>query len=197
MAIPFLFAGKCNKDGSKPCRNAAYSFSVSGEYTPQKEIYNVGDTIFLNSSFPTTLTNAISNQQVDYSNSLGVEGSLAIGLLDTSTRTIEFALTNFKILNISGSSTPIPNQVNGGLNILYKEDINYNIKLGIVCLKKGIYRFGLTDLGSQGIRGKDCTNAGFNITVTNTSKNLHLFQYAIGYSIDIMSEKYIYCFRVQ
>ncbi len=196
-ATSFLFGAKCNKDGSKACRNAPYSFNVTSEFTPQREVYNIGDTIFFSSTFQKVLQNSITNQQVDYSNSLGIGGNLAIGLLDSSNRTISFALSKFKVVNIFGSSSPISNAPDGGLNILYKEDVNYSFKLGLVCLNKGIYRFGLTDLSSQGIAGKDCTNAGFSMTVTNTNKNLGLFERAIGYYPDALAIKTIYCFRVQ
>ena len=74
---------------------------------------------------------------------------------------------------------------------------NYELKASVKLLSKGLFYFVVTDLGSQGIRGQNCTNAGFNMTVTNTNKNLHLFQNALGYSPDAILAKSIYCFRVQ
>jgi hypothetical protein len=186
-----------DKNGSKPCRGGRYSFTATSEFSSQKEVYNVGDTIFLNSSFPKSLINLISNQTVDYSNSITITGNLAIGLLDSTNNLILDALSKFKIVNFNGITNPIPNSPNGGLNIFYEEEANYNFKIGLVCLAKGIYRFGLTNLGSQGLVGKDCTNAGFNMTVTNNNKNLLLFQFAIGYYPDALAQKTIYCFRVQ
>lgn len=196
-ATLLISAFSCNKNGSKPCTMVTpFSFNVTSEFFPQRETYNIGDTIFLHSSFPKSLLNQISNQQVDYGNSLGISGNLAIGLLDSNSRTILYALPKFKVINISGTTSPIPNATEGGLNIFYKEDSIYNFKLGIICLNKGVYRIGLTDLSSQGISGKDCTNAGFNMTVTNANKNLNLFQNAIGYYPDALAIKTIYCFRV-
>ena len=160
-------------------------------------MYNVGDTIFLNSTISKTLYDNVSLQNVDYSNSLGIGGNLAIGLLDSTTETILYALPKFKIINFLGSTTPILNAVDGGLNILYKENLSYDFKLALVCLNKGLYRFGITDLGSQGLVGKDCTNAGFGMQVTNTNKHINLFQFANGYTPDAQAIKTIYCFRVQ
>ena len=62
---------------------------------------------------------------------------------------------------------------------------------------KGLFYIGVTNLGSQGLVGKDCTNAGFSMTVTNTNKNINLFQYALNYTPDAMLQKSIYCFRVR
>ena len=38
IATQFLFGSSCNRDGSKPCRDARYGFSVTSEFSPQKEI---------------------------------------------------------------------------------------------------------------------------------------------------------------
>ena len=64
-ASPLFFGSSCNKDGSRPCTMVTpYSFNVTSEFSQQKEIYNVGDTIFLKSSIPKLLVNVITNQQV-------------------------------------------------------------------------------------------------------------------------------------
>lgn len=46
-AAQFLLSSGCNKNSTTPCQNAAYSFAVTCNYVPEKEIYNIGDTIFL------------------------------------------------------------------------------------------------------------------------------------------------------
>ncbi len=198
-ATQFLFSGTCKKEGSKPCAMATpYSFNVTSEFLPQKEIYNVGDSIFLRSSFPKQLINLISNQQVDYSNSLGVGGNCNFGVLDTVNKSISEGLNKFNVFAITGSNSPINSSSNLGLNVQFKETpTGYELIIGILLISKGIFSVVLTDLGSQGLRGKDCTNAGFNMTVTNSNKNLNLFQYALGYAPDAMLTKNMYCFRVQ
>jgi hypothetical protein len=87
IATQFLFGSSCNRDGSKPCRDARYGFSVTSEFSPQKEIYDIGDTIFLTSTIPKSLTDLISNQQIDYSNSLGISGNVTFGYMHTLTKT--------------------------------------------------------------------------------------------------------------
>ncbi|TAF95843.1 MAG: hypothetical protein EAZ47_02900 [Bacteroidetes bacterium] len=199
-ATPILFGSSCNKDGSKPCRNAPYSFDVTSEFSPQKEIYTIGDTIFLTSSFPKILTNLISNQQVTYSNSLGVGSTISTSILDTINKQVKDGLDKFTIFDIVGISSQLQNQniINAGKNILFLESFNtYELKIGFILRQKGLFMLGISDLGSQGLRGQNCTNASFNMTVTNSNKNLNLFQYALGYPADSMLAKNIYCFRVQ
>jgi len=199
-ATAFLFSANCNKNVSIPCRggNAGYSFSVTSEFSRQNEVYNVGDTIFLTSAFSKTLTNLITNTGVDYSNSINITGNLTTSLMDTSTHLITDApIGSFIIFPLVGTTSEIINKPEKGVNLFYFENsLTYDLHIGIKLTKKGLFQLAVTDLGSQGIRGKNCTNAEFNMTVTNSNKNLNLFQYAIGYAPDGLLEKRIYCFRV-
>jgi len=196
-AIPLLFAASCRKDGTRPCERAAYIFAVTSEWSPQREVYNVGDTIFLNSSFSKTLVDLTGNYNVDYSNSVGVGGNITTSVMDTITHSIIDGLSNFEIIQIKGNISPIANIPNAGKNITYSEQANYIFNAGVVLKQKGLYQLAVTDLSSRGIVGKNCTNAGFGMTVTNTDKHLNLFQYALGYAPDALLQKSIYCFRVQ
>jgi hypothetical protein len=198
-AVSFIFGSSCNKDGSKPCTMLTpYNFNVTSEFTPQREIYSVGDTIFLKSIFSKVLINSISNQQVDYSNSLGVVGNFKAIFMDTTNLIIQESLNKFSTYVFKGDQASIPNSPNSGLSIKYLEDsTTYEFIMSIKLLSKGLFYIGVTNLGSQGLQGKNCTNAGFNMTVINSNKNLHLFQYALGYPADSMLANNIYCFRVQ
>ena len=84
-ATLFILGSGCGKDndGSKPCREGRYSFVATSEFSPQQEIYNVGDTIFLNSTISKILYDNVSLQNVDYSNSLGIGGNLNTAKMDT------------------------------------------------------------------------------------------------------------------
>mgnify|MGYP000202679799 CR=1 FL=1 len=106
-AILFTLASSCGKDnGSKPCRGGRYSFVATSEFSPQRERYNVGDTIFLNSTISKTLYDNVSLQNVDYSNSLGIGGNFSAVIMDTISQQVLGGLNNFEILNIIGSTSP-------------------------------------------------------------------------------------------
>ncbi len=197
----FLMASGCNKNNPpRPCLNGGslYSFNVTSEFSPEKEVYNVGDTIFLNSTFPKTLLNLVSNQQVDYSNSLGVGGDISIFYLDSITRQPIPARDSFNLISYVGNFINRNINQNQGINTSYSENANYLFKGGFICKKKSIYGFGVQDLGSQGLNGQNCSNAGFNMTVTNINKHLNLHTITIGTnSNDPALVQKGYAFRVQ
>ncbi len=198
-ATLITLASSCGKDknSSKPCRNGRYSFEVTSEFSPQKEVYNLGDTIFFNSTIPKNLYDNVSLQNVDYSNSLGIGGNITFSYMDTITHVGSDSYSRFNIIPLIGATTIITNTPEKGLNSRFQEGVNYQFKIAIKLVQKGLFVIGVTDLGSQGISGQDCTNAGFAMTVTNTNKNINLFQYALNYTPDAMTQKGIYCLRVR
>jgi hypothetical protein len=198
-AVQFLLSSSCNKDDTtKPCvRVSPYSFAVTSEFTPQRAICNVGDTIFLISTFPKTLTNLINNQLVDYSNSVAIGGTISFIYMDSVQKVVTDSYSKFKTIPLEGATLPITNVPEKGVNSHYAENVEYRFKIGIIPLQKGIYLIGVNNLTSAGLRGKDCTDAGFSMTVSNTDKHFDLFQYALGYAADGLLMKNAYCFRVQ
>ena len=199
-ATQFLFANSCKKNnsGSVPCTQVTpYSFDVTSTFSPQKEIYNIGDTIYLESNFQKNLLNLISNQQVDYSNSLSVGGTIGFGLMDTIQHSTIAAYSKFQVVPKIGTFTQIINVPENGVSTSYLESTSYQFKIGIIVKQKGLFVLGVNDLASQGIIGQNCTNANFNMTVSNSNKHFNLFQYALGYPPDVLMQKSIYCFRVQ
>ena len=197
-ATQFLFANSCKKEGgTKPCIISDYEFSVTSEFSPQKEVYNIGDTIYFNSTFPKNLFNTISQKQVDYSNSVGIGGGIAFGYMDTVLQTGVDSYSKFQVIQKVGTFTQITTVPEKGISSLYSETSNYSFKIGIICKQKGLFALGVSDLGSNGLNGQNCTNATFDMTVTNSNKNINLFQYALGYLPDALAQKTIYCFRVQ
>ena len=101
----------------------------------------------------------------------------------------------FSITGIMGESSVAADQ---GPAFTYAEQSSaYSFKCGIICKQKGIYFFSISDLKSPGIRGKDCTNANFGMTLTNSEKNLDLYEGATGVTLDADGRKRGFAFRVQ
>jgi hypothetical protein len=107
------------------------------------------------------------------------------------------AKDSFNYVSITGQFVPRPINQNQGINTEYFENINYNFKGAIICKKKGVYAISVDNLISRGIRGQNCTNASFNMTVINNNKHINLYQSALGVVLDQNSIDKIYCFRVQ
>ena len=194
-----IFNISCLKDknASKPCRGGRYSFEATSEFSPQKEIYNIGDTIFFNSSFSTTLFDIGTRTNIDFSNSLGVGGGISFAYLDTLTNKIVDSYSKFTVIPLIGTITPFTTVAESGINTRYVENSIYQFKIAIKLNEKGIFLFGVNNLGSRGLPGINCTNSGFSMKVTNTEKHINLFQYALNYTPDSATINNIYCFRVQ
>ena len=198
--VQFLLSVRCNKNSTRPCMYSSYSFVITSEWSPQQEVYAVGDTLNLSSTFPKKLTDQINTSiVVDYSNSVGIGGAATFFELDTITHDVIGATSKFdyySIIGTIGNDVSIPTKSKS----LYFAELSttYSLKIKLVPKQKGLFAFYISNLTSNGLRGKNCTNAGFVNTLTNTNKNLNLFQYAMQrppasqYEIDR-----IYCFRVQ
>jgi hypothetical protein len=201
ITMPFflLLSFQCNKNGTTPCVFGGYSFAVTSEWTPQKDVYYIGDTIYLTSTFPKKLNDLVNPSfTIDYSNSVGIGGDVGIAAPDSLQRTNRPAKDSFQFISVIGSFIERSGNQNQGINISYIESSSsYQFKGGIICKKKGLYGIAVDNLISMGIRGKNCTNAGFNMNVTNSNKHTFLYQNALGIILDTESEKKIYCFRVQ
>lgn len=200
IAQVFL-CGQCNKENTGCITSGTtYNFTASCNFEPEREVYAIGDTIILESILPKMLPLVINPTMIiDYSNSTGVGGDIRVNLLDTISRQAIPAKDSFRFISIIGNFQERTGNQNGGINFLFTETPqSYHFKGAIVCSKKGIYGFGVSDLFSNGIRGKNCTKAGFTMTVTNPNKHLHLHQYALGVDpSDPMLQRIGYDFRVQ
>lgn len=188
----------CRKDSSRPCQyGTRYGFSVTSSWSPEIETYQVGDTMILTSIFTKNLLDVQSNSIVQYSNTLGIYGNIVFGIMDSVSHSGMDARSKFQVFGIIGVIEPIENNPEKGVNIKYAEGNDYSCKVGVIFKEKGIFLLAVSNLGSQGIIGENCTNAGFGMTVTNTNKHFNLFQYALGYPPDALLQPNIYCFRVQ
>ena len=189
----------CNKNRTSCIStNATYSFSVSSKWSPQREIYRVGDTIYFNSSFPKLLMDNIGNTQINYANSVSLGGTITMSQLDTIMRRSIPARTKFNIISVTGGIQELPNSPQNGTANSYQETgTNCQCKVGFICKEKGIFGFGVSDLLSSGLRGINCTKAGFSMTVINSEKNFGLYLYALGFAPDADGSRRGYCFRVQ
>lgn len=94
-----------------------------------------------------------------------------------------------------GNEVLIPSEAK---SVLYSELSSlYSLKIAVVLKQRGMFVFYIPNMVCNGIRGKNCTNASFDMNVTNTEKHFNLFQYALGFPADALHLKNGYCFRVQ
>ncbi|WP_298413329.1 hypothetical protein, partial [Hydrotalea sp.] len=102
--VQFLLSVRCNKNSTRPCMYSSYSFVITSEWSPQQEVYAVGDTLNLSSTFPKKLTDQINTSiVVDYSNSVGIGGAATFFELDTITHDVIGATSKFDYYSIIGT----------------------------------------------------------------------------------------------
>ncbi len=198
ITIIFLHSGCC-KDCTKPCPRGGYVFKAEGIFSPQTASYKVGDTIYFTSLIPKIQQDQINpSMTVNYENSTGILGNIGFFEFDTLSKKIVLSALKFSCFSIAGSVSPIATDNNRGFNYSYNEEsIDYQLTIGIKPLQKGNFVISVLSPSSAGLRGKDCTNAGFGMTVTNSDKHIDIWQSSLGRLPDIQEEKTIYCFRVQ
>ena len=196
----FIASSGCDKDSTTPCRNGGYSFLANSEWVPRQVTYQIGDTLRLSSKFSKSLTDQeYPNQQVDYNNATGVGGTLTIYALDTITRSFLGAINQFNFMEVVGYISEgdiVPLEVK---NMSYAElTDSFKFNLNIVAREKGIFVFYVSDLYCRGLKGKDCTNAGFSNPIVNPERGIALFEYAMNRPPASQFEaERMYCFRVE
>ncbi len=190
-----------NSGCPKPCIESNYSFAVNSQMVPDLDSIQVGDTIFLVSSFPSKLTDLANGRVVDYSNSTGIGSTLGIVKLINGTYPGLDAVSEFNYLSEIGmiyndSNIPSPNKFQ---QLRYQEDNgSYNLKIGIVPKQKGIYYLGIGDGLSNGrTKSKNCENGSFKIVLLNTDQHLNFFtSWSPGNSLSSYEESRAYFFKV-
>lgn len=193
-----LISANCNK-GSTPCVFGGYSFAVESKWSPELIKYNIGDTIFLTSSFPKILQDLINTTiSIDYSNSKAIGGGIGMGKIDTIANTTVQARDKFGFVEFIGTVRERAVAPDQGLAITYLETPNnYSFKCGIILQEKGLYMLSVSDLMSAGLAGKNCTNAGFRVTLSNQDQHLNIFEEALGMTADPIAQRTMYCFEVE
>jgi hypothetical protein len=189
----------CTKRATIPCRDVQYNFSTTATIINGKENYKVGDTIRIQSQFPTQVNDLRSGKVIDYRNAIDVSATLGCVLLDSINRKFVFAIDSFSYKAVAGQ---VLNPISPGANsksIFFEEDASfYKFEILLILLKKGRYVVGVNNGGALGVKGKDCTNMSLYIQTNNAEKNLHILTNTgipgVTLTQDVIDHSY--CFRV-
>lgn len=199
--IILLIVAILNTGCPKPCIEANFSFNVNTQITPDQDSVHVGDTIYLKSSFSSSLIDQRTGQLVDYSNSTGIGSNLAISSLPLGDTIGKDAVFDFEYVNVNGRiyndrSIPRPDGVQ---QLKYEaENGNYILKVGLIPKKKSNYILGIGN-GLSGARtnSRNCEKAAFNISINNTNQHFYLIgRWVPGITLDDYGKKHVYYFKV-
>ncbi len=197
----FTITGISCKKGGLGCLSTVYNFKINANAFPDKDSLKIGDTLWIEVTCPTILTDLTSNKSINYSGTknLGIAISFDIfkggSISDPGTN---YAASNFNYSLTSGT------QINNSLTervkeYLFLENSNmYVFKLGVIPKVIGIFAIGISNSVNVYRQSDNCTKANFEIIFdSNTDQHLYLYQNnRPGYLITDYETKHAYCFKV-
>ncbi len=167
-----------NSGCPKPCIEANYSFVVHSNIAPDMDSVNIGDTIFVASSFPSLLQDQNTSAQVNYSGSTQIGATLGVYELTATDTLAKDAVFNFDYVSITGriyNDRTIPSP-DGIQQLSWAETGGgYKLNVGLIPKVSGVYVLSVGNGISNGQKdGKNCSKASFNITFENTTQHFYL-----------------------
>lgn len=182
------------------CTETTYSFAVTAAFSPQNDSIQVGDTLFLTSTFPSKLPDRLSGKEVDYVNASNLGTSIFVDLLPDNKSALVDAVSNFDYVSRKGRiytdpTVPSPTRVS---QLQYQQiATNYELSVGFIARKKGIYCLTVSSGYSTGKINTDCDKASFDISLVNTDQHLqYLSRYLNTSTVPDYNARGSYCFKV-
>ena len=130
----------------KPCIEANYSFAATIQISPDDSIIHRGDTLWLNSLFPTSLNNLSTGELIDYSNATDIESTLSIAKLVNGNIIPQGSVYNFNYVSEIGqiyNATDIPSPQTVQQLRFQQVAANYQLKIGIIAKDTGVFALGI------------------------------------------------------
>lgn len=160
-----------------PCIQANYSFSYNALIYPEADTLHLGDSLFIQSTFPTNIQELQSGKTVDYENAI-IGSTLGLGELVEGDTIAKGAWRSFKYQALNGkiykdNSIPSPEffmQIEFGELSGY-----YKLKVILIPQKSGIYVISLGNGLGKAKNKKNCDKATFEASISNT--NHHEYHY--------------------
>ena len=186
----------------KPCTEANYIFAVNSQIIPDLDSVRIGDTIYLTSTFPSSLKDQIGGAIVDYSHAKNLNSTLGIGEFVNGEKIPNNAVFNFDYVSIKGrvyNDKNIPNP-DGTQQLIYQEiNGNYELKIGLIPKIKGIYGLGIGDGVSTGrSNAKSCERATFSISLNSTNQHFDIYKNIDSlHQVSDYEQKHAYYFIVK
>lgn len=185
----------------KPCVEANYSFAGSLQLTPDVDSIRIGDTLFISTSFSNSLTDQSTGSLINYSNANDIECTLSVAQLISGDSIPKGAVAQFKYSSQLGSiynsvNIPSPDLVQ---QIKYQQvGNNYQLRVGLIALNKGIYALGIGNgLSNTRNNTSACEKANFNFSISGTNQHAYYFQkWRPDFVLSTDGLSKLYCFKV-
>ncbi|HWY36349.1 MAG TPA: hypothetical protein VNX68_17020 [Nitrosopumilaceae archaeon] len=182
----------------KPCHEPNYTFSVTDTIYPGNDSISIGDTLILGCSFSKNLKSTGIQGLVNFANAANLGTNLIISDINAFTGS-RGAVDSFTYFNVFGRiySDPNLNPQNVKQLSFYESDTTYQLKVGLIPSKKGMYILTIPDIPKVYRKGSvDCGVGYFAILNVNINKHLYLFENKWG-ALSEYDSVHSYCFTVK
>ncbi len=167
--------GNCMKD----CIKQEYSFNIPLIAYPNLDSIRIGDTVWLDISTPTSLTDQLSGNTIHFTNATNLTFPIAFQEVLSATN-FRPAVTDFnfkvEIGKEGGNTNPA----------LFKEyfltEINglYKLKVGFIAKTLGVYRFSVESAAYVHRNNSNCEKAFIRVNFMNTAQHFYLYPGGAG-----------------
>lgn len=171
----------CKKGGILNC-NESFAYTIDAKVYPDKDTVNIGDTIFVEINFPTTLTNSTPNEIANLSGASGIATDMGfVKLVSDSPIVLDDAVPDFDFKVINGKEVaPTLHDTTLIKSFFFEEDTNMILfKLAVIPKNIGTYSFNIgasPDVEEKNVR---CPIFTLNYLLKNTTDQ-HYYLYPGG-----------------
>ena len=181
------------------CAGPNYVFAAQGRFAPEREVLQLGDTLYLESVIPASLPDQ-NGQTIDYSNSRPIGGTLYVFSLPPGDTIPTGAVAEFEFVPMQGRinySTDIPFPERVQQTTYIEVDGHYKLSLGMIPKRAGTYCVALGQAYSGGLKEEQgCQQAVFELSVANANQHLKYIENFQGYPVTPSERLTMYCFQI-
>lgn len=161
------------------CLSPQYRFGATVHISPEAEVLAVGDTVWIDSTTPTTMRDLQTGKDVAFANADNFGTAIRIAELRASSDTLLDAVNRFRYFALMGRAFTDPKlHPNRSLGCYYAQvGSEYRLRLGLVCQRAGIYGLFISSAVNVTQQGKTvCDGANIGLSFDNADKHLSYLQ---------------------
>jgi hypothetical protein len=184
------------KKGGLGCTNTVYNFKIPESITPDKDSIKTGDTLFLNVSTSSNLSDLQTGIVVNYSNTENL-GNVVTLLRFSPMNMTAGAINNFNFHLLNGREVNAVDPLSQKDVLFAENNGDYIFSLAIIAKDTGRYALTIGDAANVYRKNDKCTKAGFAINFGNTDQHFYfLKEWRPDLTLDNNGKRHVYYFKV-